>query len=164
MLINKLNFLKKKILEFLNLKLRINITGKEIYLDLNNKNIGNLELMLIITVLPDNLEGIDLSHNNISDIRLLANLKNIKKVDLSFNKLKGFSINKIDKIKKNNLPLKTNISINLDNNGLIEKEINEINDIIIYDYEKSLNSDNNKDDIKNKIINKLNKLEQKIIF
>lgn len=80
--------------------------------------------MLIITVLPENLEGIDLSHNNISDIRPLANLKNIKKVDLSFNKLKGFSINKIDKIKKNNLPLKTNISINLDNNGLIKKERN----------------------------------------
>ena len=80
--------------------------------------------MLIITVLPENLEGIDLSHNNISVIRPLANLKNIKKVDLSFNKLKGFSINKIDKIKKNNLPLKTNISINLDNNGLIKKERN----------------------------------------
>ena len=163
MLINKLNALKKKILEFLNLKLNINITGKEIYLDLNNKNIGNLELMLIITVLPDNLEGIDLSHNNISDIRLLSNLKNIKKVDLSFNKLKDFSINKTDKIKKNNLSSKTNISINLDNNGLIEKEINEIKDIIINDYEKSLNSENDIYDIKNKIINKLNKLEQKIL-
>ena len=160
-LLNKLNFIKKHILDFLNIKLNVNITGKEKNLDLNNKNIGNFELMLIVEIVSDDIEGINLSHNNISDVRPLTKLKNIKRIDLSFNKLKDFPFNSIKSLK--NLPLKKNISINLDNNGLIEKEINEINDIIIKGYETSLNSDSYKDDIKNKLINKLNQLEQKIL-
>ena len=160
-LLNKLNFLKKHILDFLNKKLNINITGKEKNLDLQNKKIGNFELMLIVEVVPQDLESINLSHNNISDVRPLTYLKHLKRIDLSYNNLKDFPFNST-KIKKN-LPLEKNISINLDNNGLIEKEINEINDIIKNDFETSLNSDDAKDDILNKLINKLNQLEQKIL-
>ena len=161
-LLNKLNFLKKHILDFLNIKLNVSITGKEKNLDLNNKNIGNFELMLIIEIISDNLESINLSHNNISDVRPLGYLKNLKRIDLSYNNLKDFPFNSV-KIKKNNPSPSKNISFNLDNNGLIEKEINEIKDIITNDYETYLNSDNDKDHIQNKLINKLNQLEQKIL-
>ena len=68
---NKIEHLQKKILHFLNSKLNINLTGKEIKIDLNNKNIGNIELKLLTGINFKNLEELNLSNNNISDIRLL---------------------------------------------------------------------------------------------
>ena len=76
-LLNKLNSLEKKVLDYLNVKFKINITGKEINIDLNNKNIGNIDLMLLTSILSDNLEYINLSHNRISDIRPLKDLKKV---------------------------------------------------------------------------------------
>ena len=64
----KLNIIEKKVLDYLKVKLKINITGKEISLNLSNKNIGNNELNLITSIPFDNLEKINLSHNSISDI------------------------------------------------------------------------------------------------
>ena len=92
-ILNKLNNLENKILFFIKVKLKINITGKEIKLDLSNKNIGNIELNLLSGIQFDNLEDLNLSHNNITDINILKefNLSKIKRLDLSFNK-----INKID--------------------------------------------------------------------
>jgi Leucine-rich repeat (LRR) protein len=107
-LLNKLNSLQKKILDYLNVKFKINITGKEINIDLNNKNIGNIDLMLLTSILSDNLEYINLSHNRISDIRPLKDLKKVKKIDLSFNNLKDYSINSINDIR--NDILKDNLS------------------------------------------------------
>ena len=60
--------------------------------------------MLIIEIISDNLESINLSHNNISDVRPLGYLKNLKRIDLSYNNLKDFPFNSV-KIKKNNLSL-----------------------------------------------------------
>ena len=107
-LLNKLNSLEKKVLDYLNVKFKINITGKEINIDLNNKNIGNIDLMLLTSILSDNLESINLSHNRISDIRPLKDLKKVKKIDLSFNNLKDYSINSINDIR--NDILKDNLS------------------------------------------------------
>ena len=165
-LLNKLNDLEKKVIDFLNVKLRVNITGKEISLDLNDKKIGNFELMLLAGILNDKVENLNLSHNNISDIRPLKDLKKIKKLDLSFNNLKDYSIHSINDIRKDvikeNSFLVKNITINLDNNNLVEKEINEIKNIIISGYEISSNSDG-KENNQTTLLNKLNRLEKKIL-
>ena len=46
-ILNKLNNLQKKVIDFLNVKLKMKMTGEEIKIDLNNKNIGNIELNLL---------------------------------------------------------------------------------------------------------------------
>ena len=157
-LLNKLNDLEKKVIDFLNVKLKVNITDKEISLDLNNKNICNFELMLLAGVLSDNVENLNLSHNNILDISPLRDSKKIKKLDLSFNSVNGV---RRDVIKENSSLVK-NIFANLDINNLLEKEINEIKNIIISGYEISSNSDG-KENNQTTLLNKLNRLEKKIL-
>ena len=148
-LINKIEKLEQKILYYFNNKLNVQITGNEIKLNLNNKNIGNLELELLSGVEFKNLEEIDLSHNNITNIEPIQYFKKAKKIDLSFNNINDaiplkklfdnnkeiqiihLNNNKIDNIKglKDHIP-QTVIEINLYNNNIIQKEIEEIKDII----------------------------------
>ena len=197
LLLNRLNDLEKKIKNFLNLKLNLNISGKEKILDLSNKNITDNELILLSGVNFDNIEKLCLSHNHISDINNLKdfNLQKIKYLDLSFNKINSqkrkkkieilfnllhnidggynnkdnFSLEELINIEQNrNLNelkiFKNNISINLDNNNLIQKDINEIkNKIIINYYENSFSLNNNMDDPNKILLNKINKLEKKIL-
>ena len=99
-ILSKLKDLENKILDFLNIKLKVNIKGNEINLDLSNRNISNDELMLLTGVQFDNLEKIDLSHNNISDIRFIKSFKKLKEINLSFNKIKDFSYDSINDIRK----------------------------------------------------------------
>ena len=167
-LLNKLSDLEKKIIDFLNIKLKVNITGKETNLELCNKKIGNWELMLLTGIQFDSLENINLSNNQISDIHLLKdfNLRKLKSLNLSFNKLNNLnqkkkldlSFYRVNEIQYNNI---NNYSINLDNNGLIEKDIKEIKDIIFN--EDYLCYNNNNESNKNEIINRINKLEKKIL-
>jgi Leucine-rich repeat (LRR) protein len=149
-LIYKLNKLQQNILFYFNNTLNIELTGKEIKLDLNNKNIGNIELNLLSGVDFKNIEEINLSHNNISDIEPLKNFKNLKKVDLSFNKINNINElksiskynNKIEKLYLNNNMIKdvkilkenifpNIIEINIDNNNIIQKDIDDIKMMII---------------------------------
>ena len=168
-LLNKINALENKILEFLKVKLKVNLTGKEINLDLSNKNIGNIELNLLSSIKFDKLENFNLSHNNISDIYIFKefHFKKLKKLDLSFNKINNikephFSYNSLNDIRnslleKNNKK-ERNILINLSNNDLLEKDMEEVKNIIINNLSyKEYN--NTKDDL----INKVNKLEKKIL-
>ena len=148
-LLNKIEQLEKKILGYFNSKLNINLTGKEIILNLNNKNIGNKELDLLSGIEFKNLEEIDLSHNNISNIESLSNFKNVNSINLSFNKIND--ITPLKQLTKNNKKLEnlnlgnneikdikilkeniftTFIDINLDNNNIIKKDIEEIKDLI----------------------------------
>ena len=99
-LFNKIEQLEKKILGYFNSKLNINLTGKEIILNLNNKNIGNIELDLLSGIEFKDLEEIDLSHNNISNIESLSNFKNVNSIDLSFNKIND--ITPLKQLAKNN--------------------------------------------------------------
>ena len=116
---NKLNIIEKKVLDYLKVKLKINITGKEVSLNLSNKNIGNNELNLITSIPFDNLEEINLSHNRISDIYILKNfnLKKIKSIDLSLNNINNLKGNR-------RLDLSFNCINNI-GNAKIEKYINK---------------------------------------
>ena len=135
-ILNKLNNLQKKVIDFLNVKLTMNMTGEEIKIDLNNKNIGNIELNLLSCIEFKNLEVMNLSHNNISDIESLKDFyfPKLKKLDLSSNKIKKNQKNDYNKPNQdqfqkrlfNNYVNLLNNEINLDNNNLIAKDIEEI--------------------------------------
>ena len=72
-ILSKLKDLQKKILNIVNAKLRINLTGNEMKLELNNKNIDNLALNLLTDIDFKYLKEIDLSSNLISDISPIKN-------------------------------------------------------------------------------------------
>lgn len=163
----KINNLQKKILDFLNAKLSIHLTGNEIKVDLNGKNIGNVELMLLSGIQFTNLEELILSNNNISDITPLKefNLNKLKNIDLSSNK-----------IKKNRSIKNTRPIIDNKNNNKIKKDIEEIKDLIKYNNSNDNEGDNGSNNYNNlyqnkdkknenkiKLLNKINSLEKKIL-
>ena len=97
-----------------------------------------------------NLEELNLSHNNISDIKPLLLFKKLKKVDLSFNNindikplkeiiqnnenivhinLENNKINNVNILKEINFS--RTIQINLDNNNILLKEIEDIKNLVI---------------------------------
>ena len=148
------------------------VSAKEIKIDLSNKNLSNMELNLISEIKFKNLEEINISHNNLSDIAPLKKFTKIKKIDLSFNKIKDItvfkeisknnkeieiinlshnSIKNVDILKEENL-FPCIIEINLDNNNISKKDIKEIKNIIL---EK--NKIKKKMIIKNKINNNKSK-------
>ena len=157
-LLNKIELIEKKIINYFNSKLNVNITGKEKELNLNNKNIGNIELELLSGIEFKNLEEINLNHNKISNIEPIKNFKKVKKIDLSYNKIQD--IKPVKEIFKNNMELKvinlsnnkikdikiikesiskSIIEINLDNNNLIQKDLDEIKELIKNNNKKSKN-------------------------
>ena len=117
---DKLNMLEKKILDYFSVKFNFVLTGNELKLDLNNKNIEDIEFNLLSSIEFKNLEEINLSHNNITDIKPLLNFKALKKVDLSFNKIND--ILPLEELIENNI----NISkINLSNNNINKVNISK---------------------------------------
>ena len=170
LILNKINLLQKKILNFMNITLNINLSGNETKLDLSYKNIDDKTLNLFTGLKLKNIEELNLSHNNISNVKILKNLnlKKIKKLELSFNKINKMenpvkNINKIINNKK--------IEINLDKNNLIQKDIKEIQDFIMNDETNKNNLSEYEylsiDDIKKqkieKLLSKLKSLEQKVL-
>lgn len=148
-ILNKLNDLEQKVLNFLNIKLNMNLTGNEKKIDLNNKNIDDSLLILLCSIDFPNLEEINLRENNISNFEPLKDIKNLKNIDLSFNKIEDItplkkiseSNKEIEKLNLNNNSiynidlLKENIfpkirEINIDNNLLFYKDIEEIKSVI----------------------------------
>ena len=175
-LLNKIKNLERIILNELNSKFELKLTGEELEINLNGKNVGNLDLKLLCSIYYKNLQKIDLSNNNITNLEeikyldspnlkelILKNNKiksiepltskisdNLKDIDLSDNKIEN--INPIETIMKNNKQLETinfannNIKnvevlkkntitisikqINLNNNNIIKKDIEEIYNII----------------------------------
>ena len=150
-LIAKLDDLERLARHYLNVKLKIELTGNELSINLNNKNITNIDLQILSEIYFKNVESMHLNHNNISDITPLKNFKspNLKLVDFSFNKIeninsfKEFSekkqkletillnnnkISNADIFKKKIFPYIK--EINLDENYLFQKDIEEIQDVI----------------------------------
>ena len=170
LILNKISVLQKKILNFMKITLNINLTGNETKLDLSYKNIDDKTFNLFTGIKLKNLEELNLSHNNISNGKIIKNLnlKKIKKLDISFNK-----INKLESPVKNINKIINNkkIEINLDKNNLIQKDIKEIQDFIMNDETKKNNLSEYEylsiDDIKKqkieKLLSKLKSLEQKVL-
>ena len=150
-LIAKLDDLERLARHYLNVKLKIELTGNELSINLNNKNITNVDFQLLSEIKFKNAKIMSLNNNIISDITPLKNFKspNLKVIDLSFNKIeninsfKDFSKKeqKIETILLNNNEIrnadvfKKKIfpcikEINLDENNLAAKDIQEIKDII----------------------------------
>ena len=109
--------MEKKVLNFFNNKLELQLTGDEIKLNLKNKNITNIDLSLLCEIEFKNLTDINLSSNNISNIEPIQNFKNLKTIDLSFNKINN--IKPLKRILENNKEIKT---INLNNNEISDEE------------------------------------------
>ena len=148
---NKMKNNEKKILEYLNTKLQLDLKGDEIRLDLNNQDISPNDLTLFSLIEFPNLESINLSNNELSDINVLNNfdLSKIKAIDLSYNKIKDLSPLKdisntaqnLEKLFLNNNNI-TNADIlkkqyfkklkevRLTDNKLSEEDINEIYGLI----------------------------------
>jgi hypothetical protein len=150
-LIAKLDDLERLARHYLNVKLKIELTGDEISINLNNKNITNIDFQILSEIKFKNAKKMSLNNNIISDITPLKSFKspNLKVLDLSYNKInninpfKDFSkkeqkietillnnneINNADVFKKKIFPYIK--EINLDENHLLEKDIQEIKDII----------------------------------
>ena len=135
--LKKLEVLENRLKEIVNVKLGISLDGDEIKIDLNNKNVLNLDLnYLNLDLKFGELEEINLCRNNISNMEPLKSFKspNLKKIDLSYNKISSINplkeaINEQKKISlKKGLSL---LSINLDNNDILQKEINEIKKLLL---------------------------------
>ena len=186
-LLNRLDQFQQKILDFLNIKLDLKLKLNEIKLELNNKNIGNIELNLLSAINFNNLEELNLSHNNITNIDSLNdfNFKKLKKIDLSFNKINKINPSeastpnllpkkeqKIDvndkKDLKEKILLNNHIEINLDENNLIQKDIEEIKCALFDKKKESIEKDFDNIDIsqeKEEILkNKIDKLEKKVLY
>ena len=172
-LLEKINMFEKKIINILNDKYTINLSGEERILNLNNKNIGNKDFDLLCLVQFKNLEEINIEKNNISDISPLRHINpKVKKLNLSFNKINN--INVFEDISKKNKDLEVILlnnneienadvfkkkifkkikEINLENNRLVKSDLDEIKRII----GDSINKNN-----KFKLVYKLNKSNNKI--
>ena len=115
----KIKILESKILEVLNAKLKVNLKGNELKINLNGKNVGDFDLSLLCSVEFKNVEEMDLSNNNISSLDEINdwNFPNLKKLDFSHNKIKNIE------------PLKKLPSINFRRIDLSFNQIENINPI-----------------------------------
>ena len=159
---NKIKNLEQKVLNVVNQKLEVNLTGNEIKINLKGKNVGNFEFELLCSIPFKKLEELNLENNKISNIDEIKNLNspgltiinlsknkienieplekikssNIQKIDLSFNEIINF--NPIKEIVNNNN--NENIKINLNNNKIKNTEIGDeiFKGVIILDDNKEI--------------------------
>ena len=153
-ILEQLELLEKKVLNYINVKFDLAITRQEIKLNLNGKNIGNIELELISGIEFKNLVELNISHNNISNIEPLKRMKspNLKKIDISYNPIEN-----IDAIKQ----MKAKIEeINLENTNIIKKDIQDLKNIIIHGID--LKNNKNKECILKYEINNVNDIMEKL--
>ena len=130
-LITKVNNLENKIINFINIKLGVNITNKEIYLNLNDKNIGSIQLLPLKNIQCNNSKK-SYSDPNENSHELLNqfNYNNINTQQKLINISKENNDKKENK--DDNFIFSKEFDINLDNKNLLKKDIKEIKDIINY--------------------------------
>ena len=138
-LLSKIEQLEKKILQYLNIKLGVNLSNDVITINLNGKNVTDLELNLLGGVEFKNCESIDFSNNKITNISSFEiNSPKLKNINFSNNKIEDIS--PLKKILKLNVNLE---SINLNNNSIKKVNVKEMNDNI-FQRIKEINLDGNK--------------------
>ena len=120
---NKNDKFEKLFIDIFNNKYNINITKDEIDLDLTGRKIGNEGLKMLSKINFINLQSLNLSRNEISNIETLQdlNLHKIKKIDLSYNNI--IDISPLEEALKN-MPRLVNIKLNnnlIQNVGIIKK-------------------------------------------
>ena len=147
--------IEKMILDMINNKLGINLSGNETNIDLSNKSIGDTEFKLFTSITFKNLEQLNLQNNNINIIDSLSifNAPKLKMIDLSSNKISNIYCLRNASEK---LPLLETLLLNfnkIDNIDILDEEI--------FPQLREINLDNNYFDpnsSKNKnILNKYNK-------
>ena len=123
-LLAKINGLENKILKSLNIKLDVKIKKDDLVLNLEGKNIGNPEIILLSGIQFNNLKELVLKNNNITNFEPLKDLKakNLQKIDLSYNGI--YNIESLTNIINNNENIE---DINLSHNKI--KEIEPVKDI-----------------------------------
>ena len=126
--LKKTEKLEKQILEVVNKRLSVKLVGNEIKIDLNNKNVGTIDLKLLSLVPFNNLEEMNLSHNNLQDLAPIENLQapKLKKLDLGYSAINDITaLKKLVEKQKEKAPAKQ-IEINLDGNKLLSEQVDEI--------------------------------------
>ena len=146
-LLEKIKNLERKVLDYLNIKFKVELKGNEIQMNLNGKHLGNIELNLLSGIDFSNLEELNLNNNDISDIKPIKDFSTVKlkKIDLSCNKIDDINpfneilkknkemryinlnsnkINNINLFKQNKFPQL--MEIKLDNNNISKKDLDEI--------------------------------------
>ena len=153
-ILEQLELLEKKVLNYINVKFDLKLTGQEIKIDLNGKNIGNIELELISGIEFKNLIELNISSNDITNIQPLKQFKspNLKILDISNNPIEN-----IDSIKE----MKSRIeAINLTNINILKKDIQDLKNIIIHGIDSKENK--SKECILKYEINNINNLKDKL--
>ena len=153
-ILEQLELLEKKVLNYINVKFDLKLTGQEIKIDLNGKNIGNIELELISGIECKNLIELNISSNDITNIQPLKQFKspNLKILDISNNPIEN-----IDSIKE----MKSRIeAINLTNINILKKDIQDLKNIIIHGIDSKENK--SKECILKYEINNINNLKDKL--
>lgn len=116
---NKNNNFEKLLIDYINDKYNTELTGEEINVDLSGKKIGNEGLKMLTQINFINLESLNLSRNEISNLEPLQDFKlmKVKKIDLSYNNITDISpleeaIKKMPRLV--NLKLNNNLLQNVD--------------------------------------------------
>lgn len=89
---------------------------------------GTIDLKLLSLVPFNNLEEMNLSHNNLQDLAPIENLQapKLKKLDLGYSAINDITaLKKLVEKQKEKAPAKQ-IEINLDGNKLLSKQVDEI--------------------------------------
>ena len=124
----KLNDLELKVEDIISKKFNINCNGEDI--NLEGKGLSDLDLKLINCGKYPNAKNVNLSHNNITDIRNILSLcaPKARKIDLSFNGINNINVAKNVSLKKNFPDLE---DINLKHNPeILIKDIEDIKRLI----------------------------------
>ena len=115
---------QKILIEEFNKLYHVNLNGKEIKLELNDKGIGDSGLELLSKIKFPNLEKLKLSNNNISKISPVCKISSkLKRLDLSINKILDISpLGKEDNNLKELIDLRLNDNLIEDISVLTMKE------------------------------------------
>ena len=117
---------QKRLLKEFNTKYKTSLTGNEVFIELNNKELGDSGFELLSKIHFKNLEILNIKGNNITKIDPLAKLctEKTKKLGLSFNKL-----NDINVLKENRFNLKGVEKLSLNNNNIEDIGIFQMEDV-----------------------------------